>query len=234
MKHLPLITALLMSVCLSTSFAQECKPYFPMNEGAIFEISSYKTNGKLTGSTKHTVLERTEDGNDVYVKVRNESLDKKGKEVSTSEYAVECKNGLFLIDFSVFMNNESIQAYENMEMSVTGQSVEMPRAPMIGDELNEGNMKIDVSNQGIKFITMDVRVYDRKVEAIEPRTTTAGTFECVKISYKIETTVGGIVPLTVKSSAFEWYASDVGLVRSESFNNGGKQIGYSELTSLVK
>jgi hypothetical protein len=234
MKHLTLIIALVLTTCLSTVFGQDCKPYFPMSEGAVFEITSYKSNGKATGSARHTVLERTESGSNITVKVRNESLDKKGKEVSKSEYTAECKAGIFLIDFSVFMNNESVQAYENMEMTVTGQFIDMPRSPRVGDELNEGDMKITVKNQGIQFMTMSVRIYDRKVEALEQRVTPAGTYDCVKISYKAETTIGGIVPLTVKSSAVEWFAEDVGMVRSESYNNGGKMVGYSELTTLAK
>ncbi|MCP3681188.1 MAG: hypothetical protein GY861_00725 [bacterium] len=233
MKSVFLIVAFVFG-CFSHVSAQDCTPYFPMEKGSEFEISSYKTNGKLTGSCYHKVLERVEDGSHLTVKVSNQSRDKKGNETANTEYVVECQEGIFRFDFSMFMNNESLQAYDNMETTITGKFLELPSAPKPGDVLNEGEMKVVVENAGIPFVTINIRVYDRKVDAIEARETPAGTFECARISYKVETTIGGIIPFTVKSSATEWYAKGVGLVRSENFNNNGKYLGYSELTMIKK
>jgi hypothetical protein len=77
-------------------------------------------------------------------------------------------------------------------------------------------------------MTMTVKVYNRKVEAIENITTPAGSFECSKITYNIDTKVG----LSVKLTGIEWVSKNVGVVRSESYNTKGKLQGYTLLTSL--
>jgi hypothetical protein len=66
------------------------------------------------------------------------------------------------------------------------------------------------------------------VDAIEDVTTPAGTFNCVKISYDIETKTF----MTMRASGIEWYAKDVGVVRSESYNGKGKLTGYSVLNDI--
>ncbi len=66
-----------------------------------------------------------------------------------------------------------------------------------------------------------MNVTDRKVEAKEAVTTTAGTWDCYKISFKskmvIKMTVIGI-PLNL--SGTEWYAPGVGVIKTESKNGG--------------
>ncbi len=38
--------------------------------------------------------------------------------------------------------------------------------------------------------------------------------------------------MSTETYSREWYAKEIGMVRSESFNKNGKLMAYSELTSL--
>ena len=38
--------------------------------------------------------------------------------------------------------------------------------------------------------------------------------------------------IRIKNKSKEWYAEDVGMVRSETYNKRGKLMGYSELTKI--
>jgi len=77
-------------------------------------------------------------------------------------------------------------------------------------------------------MTMVVKIYDRKVEAIEDMTTPAGTFSCYKMTSTIETKT--MFTVIVKST--DWMAKKVGSVRSETFDKNGNLTGYSVLTSM--
>jgi hypothetical protein len=77
-------------------------------------------------------------------------------------------------------------------------------------------------------MTMVVKVYDRKVEAVEDVTTPAGTFSCYKLSYTVESKT----MFTIIAKSTDWIAKRVGVVRSESFDKNGKLTGYMVLKSM--
>lgn len=77
-------------------------------------------------------------------------------------------------------------------------------------------------------MTITVNIINRKVEGTEEITTPAGTFSCVKISYDV--VVKSI--MKISSKVIDWYAKDVGVVRSENYRSNGKLTGYSIMTDL--
>ncbi len=80
------------------------------------------------------------------------------------------------------------------------------------------------------MFTMNVDIKNRKVDKFEKITTTAGTFDCVKISYDIEMKM----LFTIKASAIQWFAKNVGVVRQENYNKKGKLDSYSLITKITK
>ena len=81
-------------------------------------------------------------------------------------------------------------------------------------------------------MTMNMEVYDRKVEGFESITTPAGTFECVKVTYKARTKMGTAIPINVNISGAEWFAKGTGIVRTESYDKKDKLTGYTILTEF--
>ena len=65
----------------------------------------------------------------------------------------------------------------------------------------------------------------------ETVSTTAGKFDCIKISYLKRTK---IVLKTTTLRITEWYAKGVGLVKSEAYDTKGKSYGKTLLTKIVK
>ena len=65
----------------------------------------------------------------------------------------------------------------------------------------------------------------------EKVTTTAGKFDCIKISYLKRTK---IVLKTETVRVTEWYAEGIGLVKSESYNTKGEPDGKTILVKIVK
>jgi hypothetical protein len=90
-------------------------------------------------------------------------------------------------------------------------------------------MTMKVKSNGMQIMTMNFKITDRKVEAIEDITTDAGTFSCYKMSQNTTMNMG-FINKTFKS--IDWIAENVGSVRSESYNESGKLQSYRVLKSI--
>jgi len=212
-----------------TILAQDCTFYFPTKEGTVIKTDYFDKKGKLTSITTQKVLKKESfpDGLSVTVETQTE-IPGEDVELQSKEITLTCKEGKFYVDMDNYMGDVNMEAYENMDIIIESENVTIPRNPKPGDLLGDGSIIMTIKNEDITLITITVKIYNRKVETIEKVTTPAGTFECFKISYDIETKM----LLTIKAKAAEWYSKDVGLVKSESYNKKGKLRGYSLLSSI--
>lgn len=217
------VSILLLSASKFTK-AQDCTFYFPQKEGTEIEMKSYNEKDKVTSTSKSVITDV--DGN--VIKVSSELFDDKNKSIAKTDYTVSCKDGEFVMDLTGYLKGVNMEAYKDMEVQIESEDMHMPKSFKVGDVLDDGEMTMKVGNQGFTIMTMRVKVYNRKVEAIENITTPAGTFECAKITYDIDTKVG----FSVSLKGIEWVSKNVGVVRSESYNSKGKSQGYTLLTSL--
>jgi hypothetical protein len=223
LKLLSSLTALFFSVTVS---AQDCELYFPAKEGTVTEMKSYDAKGKLTGTSKTTILRNTAISGGVEITAGIEYFSEKNEPVFTTEYMVRCEKGDFTVDMKNLMG-ASMGAYKDMQIDVTGDKLKLPKNPAAGDMLNGGTMVVKISSPGSPVgMTMTTNISNRKVDALEKLTTPAGTFDCVKISYDMDTKM----MFSIKSHVVEYYAKNVGMVKSESFDKKGKSMGYTLLT----
>jgi hypothetical protein len=209
-----------------SSFGQsECKAYYPFEEGTKFEITNYDKKGKKEGMVKYHVSKVE---NNVAT-IETIIFDNKDKEVTTMSYNVMCDGNKVSIDFKSLMNPEMFKQYKDMEMEFTGTNIELPNELQVGQRLNDANMNMAM-NMGGMTMNMSINMLNRTVDKKETITTPAGTFECFALSYDSEMKMGMKISFKIK----EWLAEGVGMIRNESYNNNGKLMGYSELTSFSK
>lgn len=208
--------------------AQECEMYFPQDEGTEMEIKNFDKKGNLEGSTVQKITSKEENGNNLSVTVDHESFDKKGESLMTGDFTVRCEDGIFYMDMKNMLNDETMAAYEGMEISFTANDLAYPSNMTVGSTLPDANLVVGISSSGINMNGLKINITNRKVEAKESITTEAGTFECYKLSFDIET----VVMIKIKAKSIQWIAKDIGMVRTESYSKNGKLQGYSELTGL--
>lgn len=211
------------------TFAQDCKFYYPKTQGAKLEFKSFDGKDKLTGSNVQLVKEINEDENSFLALIEVQSFDKKGKDLGKNEFEAKCLNGLYSVDMKSFLDAKTMASYEDMEVEVSSNNLEIPANLNIGDELANGNLNISVYSEGMRIMGMTTAITKRKVEAKEEITTEAGTFDCYKITYTI--TVSTM--FSVRMEAADWIAEDIGTVKSETYSNG-KSMGYTLLTGIKK
>jgi hypothetical protein len=210
--------------------AQDCKMFYPLEEGTEMEITSYDKKDKATGSSTQKVVEKEQKGDNVSLVVQSLTFDKKGEKVMEGEFNVSCEDGKFYMDMRNFLDPQSMAAYEDMEIEVDSKDMVYPSNLKVGDELPNASISVSMKSSGVNMFNMNILITNRKVEAREEITTPAGTFDCFKMSYDIETKM----MVKVQAKAIQWIAEDVGMVKSESYSKNGKLEGYSLLTGFKK
>lgn len=218
-----LITLLLsLTLIIGNSFAQ-CNPYFNLKEGNKWEITNYNGKGKYQGKQLNEIkaLETSSDGWSATLGMK--LYDKKNKVVYDKDVEMTCNDGTVILDMTRLIPDEQMQAFKDMNMKVDMDNIEIPEKLEAGMTLDDGSVTVS----GDMPMTMTVMITDRKVEGKETITTPAGTFECFKITYSVSTKM----IMNMKTTGVDFIAEDVGMVRNETYNNSGKLMGYSELTS---
>lgn len=226
----PVVIGAITVAAFSSFSALECQTYFPMSEGAEFEIKTYNEKEKLQSVAKHKVTEKKVDGNTVQATVQMEAKDEKDRMLATSTYVLKCEDGTYKVDMRMMVDPNQAKSMEGMETKVESDYLEIPANPTVGQELKGGDLTMTMGGDGMNVMSLRMNISNRKVDAIENVTTPAGTFECVKITYDVETTM----LFAVRTKAVEWYAKDVGMVQSKTYNSKGKLLGYSQLSSIKK
>lgn len=208
--------------------AQHCEMFFPQDVGIEMEIKNFDKKGSLESSSIQKITNKEENGDNFTVTVAHQSFDKKGEPLMTGDFTVRCEDGIFYMDMKNMLSEESLAAYGDMEISFTTNDLAYPNDMVVGSTLPDANLIANVSSSGMSMPGIKINVTNRKIEAKESITTEAGTFECYKLSFDIET----VMVMKIQAKSIQWLAKDIGMVRTESYNKSGKLQGYSELTSL--
>jgi len=225
MKTLILTLTLFLSAFILNAQV-DCEPYIPITKGSKWELTNYSKKGKKTGRIAYELVDKVPDGDLVTFTVNTIVYDKKDKEIFNSTYEATCEEGKFKFDMSYKMDGSTMRAYQDMDLTVDASDFEMPSFDQAeGTSLEDGNMSIEIGEVGL---TMKVSITDRKIEAKEEVTTPAGTYNCMVLSHKIKTKM----LVNINSSSKEWYAENIGIVKSETYNRRGKLMGSSVLTKL--
>lgn len=227
MKKSTLLLSLLIT--FSAIHAQDCKVYLPHEKGTKLELTSYDKKGNEEGKVLQelTAVEEKDDG--THFTMHQKSIDAKGKLIFETDAKYKCIDNTFYLDMNSFVNKEQMKAYEDMDVKVEMDEIDIPSSYTVGQMLKDGMIKVNISSDSPVNLSFTIELKNRKVEAEEDVTTKAGTFKCVKISQDIVTK--SFMSITMQS--IEWYADGVGAVKTETYKKG-KLLGYTELTAITK
>lgn len=207
-----------------------CFKYFPAETGNVYEMTSYNAKDKMVSMSRGTILEAMKTDLGFVVKIGTQVFDDKGKETLTGDYIAKCEGDKFYMDMSNMIPKDMLAGMKDMEMEMEGGFMEFPNNPQPGQTLPDADMVLKFMSGGTTIMTLTAHVTERRVEGYESVTTPAGTFNCVKFSETLNMKM--LFKITAKS--VYWMAEDVGMVRSESYNEKGKLEGYSLLTHVSK
>ncbi|MCF6353028.1 MAG: DUF3108 domain-containing protein [Cyclobacteriaceae bacterium] len=220
-KYLLLAASVLFSVALSA----QCNQYYHVKNGTSWTISNYNAKGKLQSKTIQKVAAYKESSNGFEATFEITLVDKNGEQTTLGANTLTCEGGVIYFDMNDLFPQEQMQSMQDFEMSVEGTNLELPASLKTGQELKDANIIMNIS--GPMPMAFKIDVTERKVVGEETLNTPAGSFECFKISRKIQMKT----IIKMETSSIEWYSKEVGMVKSESYNKKGKLISYSLLTA---
>ena len=221
MKTVTLLCAFIGFV--TSVHSQDCSKYFPMDEGAKFQITNYDKKDKVSGIMDYVVKEVSGNTATMFYEMKDE----KGKILNSSEYGVTCTDEGLKIDFSSLMSPEVMGQYKDMEVEMSGTDLLYPNNLSSGQSLPDANVLMTVKMPPMNM-KMHMDFINRKVEGKESVSTPAGTFDCYVITYDNESKMG----IKIKYSSKLWLSQGYGMVKQETYNKKGKLVSKSVLTSF--
>lgn len=236
-KFIHAICALVTVVAASSFIATDCSTFEQFTQGAQYTTSCYDGNGKLTATIDCTCDAVTASGDKTTAEISAIMKDGEGKANDTTKYSMICAGGSYKMDLNAVAGAaaSSNPQTKGMEMVIEGDMLEYPSGMTAGQSLPGGDVVMKMSKDGRASGTLITHIKNRKCEMVESKTTSAGTWECYKISY----TIDGVMDLGMMKipmaprNCVEWFSYKVGPVRTESYS-GGKMDGYTELTKFMK
>jgi len=213
--------AVFCSLLTNVSLAQQdCKNYFFLQQNKTIEMTIYNKKGEANGKQVYTVSEVTTKGNTTSATVNSELFSSKGKSMAKGHSEIACTGGVMLIDMTMQLPQQQQEQFSKADVKADKIYIEYPANMKAGDKLKDATLDMTIDNQGMKQ-SVNMVTSDRVVEGKESVTTTAGTWDCFKITFKSKITIktmGIGMPFNIEGT--EWFAPGFGIVKTESKHGG--------------
>lgn len=227
------VYAALVSLFAAGAMAQDCTFFFPQQEGTQLVRKGYDATGHLKNVMTYKVdkVETMPSGTEVeaaYV-----YADANGNPIVQGELECSCQNGEFFMDMGDLVSYPAAISMIDTDVAVTGDFMNYPNAftsDMAGDNdyyFDDANIKIYSKKNKKK--RANVSIYDRVYETSEKVTTPAGTFDCAKVRYNLDV---NSPEGRITGYGYEWYAPNVGVVRTEQYDPNNNLQSYTVLEEI--
>jgi len=201
--------------------------FFAAKAGMVMTYANNDAKGNINNYTQLTIKDVKGSGNNMTITYVGVSLDKNRKPVKDSEmtYTVVIKNGVLILDINQLVPAE--MKAQGVKIVAKGVPMELPSDLKAGQALKPYNVTVTMD---LGIMKMDSVIKGTgKCLAIEDIKVPAGTFKCHKISQTMNVTTMGVNAVT---TVVEWYASNIGQVRSETYDDKNKLASYSVLVEV--
>jgi hypothetical protein len=215
-----LLLASFVGLLSNASMAQDCNTYYFLQKNKTVEMTIYNKKGDANGKQVYTVSDVTNNGDNTTATVNSEMFDKKGKSIAKGHSQIACQGGIMMIDMTMQLPQQQQEQFSKADVKADKIFIEYPNNMKPGDKLKDATLSMDIDNSGMKQ-NINMVTSDRTVAAKETVTTTAGTWDCFKITYKSKITVktmGIGMPFNIEGT--EWFAPGFGIVKTESKHGG--------------
>lgn len=214
-------------------FSQNCQDLYPFKQGVSFTTQHFNSKNKLTTTVKQKMISVENSGTQYTAQLENETFDAKNKNISKFNSKIVCDGTSLMIDSRAFSGQgmNDMPPNTNIEVKFSGDNFDFPLSASEGQTLKDLSFGSEGYMNGMKIMSFNMKITNRKVEAVEKITVPAGTFEAYKISYNSEVKTLG---MTKKFKTISWIAKGVGMVKSENYDDKGTLSSYSQLTEFIQ
>lgn len=212
--------AIFCSLLTNVSLGQDCKGYYFLQQNKTIEMTIYNKKGEANGKQVYTVSNITTNGGSTSATVNSEMFNHKGKSMAKGHSEIKCTGGVMMLDMTMQLPQQQQEQFAKADVKADKIYIEYPVNMKAGDQLKDATLDMTIDNAGMKQ-TVNMVTSDRTVTGKESVTTTAGTWDCFKITYKSKITIktmGIGMPFNIEGT--EWFAPGFGVVKTESKHGG--------------
>ncbi|WP_461135685.1 TapB family protein [Spirosoma lituiforme] len=224
---------LLVVVAWSTSAAQTCMG-LTFKSGMRFELSQFNAKDKPIGKINYQINDVRKEGASTVMDIVAQVDDERGKQRPPYTIHYTCTGNELIADMSGMMQAMQNNGMRDTEMKLKTNKLVYPGKLSVGQKLSDGQMEVEMNTNGNTMMTMNMVMANRQVASQAPLTTPAGTFDAYKITSDI-TIENRVMGMPIRSTMHVVsYRTDNQLfdIKSETYNKGGKLMGYSLLTKV--
>lgn len=222
-----IITFITLIAASTFIFAQNCEAYIPTDKGKVFMYKSSDKKGKVQNYYSQELISKKNKDGGIEFQIHHISYDENKEKVKEDTMIFICKDNVFYVDMSSYINEDQLKAYDESQIEITFDNIGYPANLKPGTELKDGYVEAKI-NVGVP-ISFRTDIKDRRVEAKEKITTEAGSFETLKISEKLTSKVGFV---NIKMSSISWICKNIGNIKSETYDKKGKLVTVTELIEI--
>ncbi len=217
------IIACILLTLATLSNAQDCKQFYFLQNNKTVEMTIYSKKGDVAGKNVYNITDVQTSGGVTTSTINSEMFDKKGKSTVKATNNVKCSGGVIQMDMKMMIPQAQAEQFKTGEAQAESVYLEYPANMKEGDQLKDAHFTMTGTSGPLNY-TMKMDITDRKVEAKESVTTTAGTWDCFKISSKVKLNVKMAINIPSNFESTEWYAPGFGVVKTENKGGGGTAI----------
>jgi hypothetical protein len=207
--------------------ASGCSSFMWFKKGTVLK---YDIKGTYTAQTTTTITDVKNDGDALVAEYTTEI--ENGKKVNSS---YRCENGKLYLNLKALFNDiMDGPMMKGVEMEVEDSHLIFPWDMKEGDDLDESVFTLKSKRNGKEFMVMKKVIKNRHVAGSEKITTSAGTFDCLKITetWNMTATMMGQQMLNKDEKTTQWFSPRAGLVKTETHDKDGKLQVATELTYI--
>jgi hypothetical protein len=214
------LTAGFIGLFSTASLGQDCNTYYFMQQNKTIEMTIYNKKGNPDGKQVYTVSNVSKNGGNTTATVNSEMFSQKGKSIAKGNSEITCSGGVMMVDMKMQLPQAQQEQFSKADVKAEKIYIEYPVNMKAGDKLKDATLDMSIDNSGMKQ-NVNMVTSDRTVVSKESVTTSAGTWDCFKITYKSKITIktmGIGMPFNIEGT--EWFAPGFGIVKTESKHGG--------------
>lgn len=230
LKSLCFLSALVFAIGV---MAQDCTFFFPNKEGQQITRNCYTANGKLSNILVYKVDQVFDYPSGMEVMAAYTFSNATGNPIHSGQMVARCNNGNFTMGmghvatFPIAMSMLNADVYMMGDLMNYPNVMSNPMNPNDEDEFDDATLRM--YQKGNKDNRAEISIFDREFVSTETVNTPAGAFYCTKVKFDINI---WSPKEKMNGYGYEWYAPNIGIVRSEQYNNKKELQSYSVLEKI--
>ncbi len=211
----------------------QCNYYLPLVEGTGIAYEHFDRRDRLEYRQEIRIVSVASKEGEVHATMETKHFDRRNRLQHEGTFGIICHGDVLQLDLQSLMDQAMLEAYEGMEMVFEGGEMMIPSELSVGQSLPDATLDISVRSSGMQVAEMTMQITDRQVTARENITVPAGTFEAYRIVYNthIEMRAMGI-PIRTNTQTVEYHAREVGVVRTEIYDQRERLQSYQVLSEI--